>query len=180
MRRILARDWMDDGFRTWKLDKFKWFGLRYDFENVQGDFCERITLHLAGRAFQYSCWDVVTPYRIQTEKPKPKKKSMWILFKEQLDVIGDNMENMIGVGFVLLLIAGLLGGVYGLRHFDESQRLHLEHDTYVFNQEICDVHHGWYVPSENIAVGLTACRRLSDHSLFYVQNTGREMIPNVE
>lgn len=100
--------------------------------------------------------------------------------------IGDAAEWVLEMFFrafpvllVLVVACGIGGLFYGLFRSDESRRLHQEHDLYVFNQDVCNVHHGWYVPSENIGE-LVACRRLSDHSLFLVQNTGREMVPNVD
>ena len=58
MRRLIARDWMDDGFRVFKPKTFRWLRLEYRSEDFQGDIRESITLHVAGRAIEYTSWDV--------------------------------------------------------------------------------------------------------------------------
>jgi len=83
------------------------------------------------------------------------------------------------LGLIAVVLGGLVAMVMGLGHADDAARMHREHDVYVLNQEICRVHHGWYVPSHNIP-NMSPCRRLSDHRLFFVQNTGRELVPNEE
>jgi hypothetical protein len=121
----------------------------------------------------------MSPYRKQADKPKEKGVS----FMEKLKKVGEFVIEGILFCMPVIMILGLVGIVIGLFYLlhkdDEARRMHQEHDTYVLNQQICDVHNGWYTPSENVP-SLTACRRLTDHSLFFVQVTGREMIPSLE
>jgi hypothetical protein len=113
------------------------------------------------------------------DKPKVKGKSLMSKIADGAELVLDVFFKIFPVLFVIGAICAVIGLFYGLFHSDEARRMHAEHDLYVFNQEVCEVHHAWYVPSENIGA-LVACRRLSDHSLFLVQDTGREMVPNVD
>jgi hypothetical protein len=133
---------------------------------------------------------VNNPYRVPAPKPVVKKESLWAKFKKGLQKMFSAIKEQItwalfdspiGVVLGLLLSIGIIA--YASSHEAAANRMHAEHDQYVLRQEICRIHRAWYTPSQNYQAGIyhdmMACRRLSDHSLFYVvETTGLELNPH--
>lgn len=114
-------------------------------------------------------------YRTPSPPPTPKRNR----FKEMLTWI---KWLCIKTPFLIIIVAAtfIVSLFYALYHDTESRTQHALHDHFVNNQQTCVAHRGWYVPDENYH-GLLACRKLSDHSLFYiVRDTGLELVPTIE
>lgn len=94
---------------------------------------------------------------------------------EQAKTILDWCVENLGIIIPLFLIFGFVVIAAAAIHAAQADQMHYDHNRFVLRQETCIAHDGWYTPDENYH-GLLACRRLSDHSLFYiVEDTGLEL-----
>jgi hypothetical protein len=123
-------------------------------------------------------WDESTDYRkasIPTEPKESMLKNFFnFLFHDLYPVNVIVAGIFVGLGLTYAI-------VYAAEHERAALASHAEYDRYWLNHDRCQARSGWYVPSENYYRGLVACRRLDDHSLFYlVPDTGFAVIPMVE
>lgn len=50
------KNWQENGFRTWKSDKFRWAWCRFENDIFQGDRRLALTLQFGRRVFQLTLW----------------------------------------------------------------------------------------------------------------------------
>jgi len=130
-------------------------------------------------------------YRISS-KPPEKKRSIMVKIKEFISTVSPFVrqcwENVLYLCFDTPAgVACLIVGLFCLcAHAELASVAHRAHDAYVAHQQMCAVHNAWFTPSQTLRYNehsinqLVPCRRLTNHSLFFIEPSGREMIPTLE